>query len=141
MAAAAIFVVVVFLTAYDQLVVEYGDDDSYLLGKATPLTAWIVTLATPFALFDFFVWLWRTERNTAAFWRVTVGVVAAFLIGVFASRGWTLVWLIEGDFEVRLFLPVFVGLWSACLAAIVIGLHAKPQPWDQSATAHEVFLG
>jgi hypothetical protein len=72
-------------------------------------------------------------------------VVAAFLIGWFAARGWSLVWLVEGDIEVTLdgdeFLPVVVGLWSACIAALAIRLNAKPLAVDQSAAGHEVLTG
>lgn len=143
MAAAA--VVVLAAITYDQLVVDYGDDASYLLGKATPAVVSILTLATLIALGDFFVWLRRTERGAADFWWAAAGVVAAFLIGWFAARGWSLVWLVEGDIEVTLngdeFLPVVVGLWSACLAALVIRLNAKPQPVDQSAVGHKALLG
>jgi hypothetical protein len=59
MAASAVFVVAVI--AYDQLVVDYGNDASYLLGKAAPAVVWVLTLATFLALGDFFVWLRRTE--------------------------------------------------------------------------------
>jgi hypothetical protein len=41
-------VVVIALIAYDQLVVDFGDDSSYLLGKATPAVVWVLPLTTPF---------------------------------------------------------------------------------------------
>lgn len=143
MAVSAIFVVAAI--AYDQLVVDYGNDASYLLGKAAPAVLLVLTLATFLALGDFFVWLRRAGRGTARFWWATAGVVAAFLIGLFAARGWSLVWLVEGDIEVTLdgdeFLPVVVGLWSACFAALVIRLNAKPLAVDQSAAGHEALMG
>jgi hypothetical protein len=141
MAASAIIVVAAI--AYDQLVVDYGNDASYLLGKAAPAVVLVLTLATFLALGDFFVWLRRAERGTARLWWATAGVVAAFLIGWFAAKGWSLVWLVERDIEVTLdgdeFLPVVVGLWSACLAALVIRFNAKPLAVDQSAAGHEAL--
>jgi len=138
-------VVVVAAIAYDQLVVDYGDDSSFLLGKATPAVVWVLTLTTVVALGDFFVWLRKSERDIAGFWWPTVGVLAAFLIGWFAARGWSLVWLVEGDIEITFngdeFLPAVVGFWSACLAATLIRLNASPRPVDQTAAAPNALLG
>ncbi len=120
------FIVAVLLTAFDQLVVGYGDDSAYLLGKATPAVTWILTLATPFALVDFFAWLRRSYRGTATLWWSTAGVVASFVIGWYLARGWTLEWLVEGDIEVKFganeFLDVVVGLWGACATSLVAWL-------------------
>lgn len=119
MAAGIVFLAVAILTAYDQLLVDYGDDSAYLLGKATPLATWIVTLATPFALYDFFTWARRSKRWWA------IGVVAAtFTLGWLLARDWSLQWLVQQDIEVSFdrdeFLEIMVGLWCACATALVI---------------------
>ncbi|MGH8946945.1 MAG: hypothetical protein ACRDVL_12455 [Acidimicrobiia bacterium] len=142
---AAAMVVVIALIAYDQLFVDFGDDSSYLLGKATPAVVWVLTLATPFALGDFFAWLRRTQHGRPAFWWATVGVAAAFLIGWFAARGRSLVWLVEGDIEVTFnddeFLEVVVGLWSACLTALLIRLSLRPRQVGYTTARHEALSG
>jgi hypothetical protein len=129
LAAGVCLVVVILFTTHDQLLVDYGDDDRYLLGKATPLITWILTLVTPFALFDFFSWLRRSYRNTSAFWWATVGVVASFIVCWYLSKEWRFVWL-EGDIEISFdrdeFLEVVVGLWAASAAALIIWLILKP---------------
>ena len=129
---AAAMVLVLGLIMYDQLIVDLGDDSSYLLGKATPAVVWGLTLAILFGLADFITWLRRTRRGTPGFWWATVGVGAAFLIGWSSARGWSLVWLVAGDIEVSLdddeYLPVVVGTWSASLAALLIRLRLRPCP-------------
>jgi hypothetical protein len=139
-AAGAVFVAVVLLTAYDQLVVEYGDDASYLLGKTTPIMTWIVTLVTPFALFDFFAWLRRTRGGTSTFWWAIAAVVASFLIGWVTARRWSLEWLVEGDIEISFdrdeYLEFVVGLWSACLAALIAWATLRTPKVDDQLRTH-----
>lgn len=120
MVVGAAMVAVTALATYDQLLAN-GDDSPYVLGKATPAVIWVLTLAAPVALVEFFVWLRRSEGGTPAFWWATVGVMASFTVGWYAARSWSLVWLVEGDIEVTFdrdeFLEIVVALWSACLAA------------------------
>jgi hypothetical protein len=126
---AAAMVLVMGLITHDQLFVDLGDDASYLLGKATPAVVWGLTLATLFGLGELITWLRRTRGGTPGFWWAIVGVGAAFLIAWSSARGWSLVWLVEGDIEVTLdgdeYFPVVVGMWSASLAALVIRLRLR----------------
>lgn len=138
-------VVVVALAAYDQVLVDYGDDSSYLLGKATPAVTWVLTLATPFALMDFFSWLRRSRGGTPVFWWATAGVLASLLIGWYVARGWSLDWLVERDIEVSFgrdeFLGIVVGLWCACLVALLVWLALRSQQVDQQTTQHQAAIG
>ena len=145
MVVGAAMVAVIALATYDQLLVNDGDDSSYVLGKATPAVAWVLTLATPVALVDFFVWLRRSQGGTPAFWWSTVGVIASVLVGWYAARGLSLDWLVEGDIEVGFdrdeFLEIVVGLWSACLAALVIWITLRARRANLSPAADEILAG
>lgn len=142
-----VIVLVVVVTAYDQLAVEPGSNSTYVLGKATPAVIWLLTLVTPFALVDFFIWLRRSNGNSTRFWWATVAVAGGFVIGFLAARNWRLDWLVEGDIEISFdrdeFLEIVVGLWIACLVAliarVVIGSSAKTlRPSDTKPVQSDV---
>lgn len=127
----AAFVIAVLLTFYDQVVIDYGDDDSYLLGKATAVVFWILTLATFFALVDFVRWL-KNRVEGRALWLSVVGVGLGFAFGFGSTVDWSMEWLIQGDIEVTFgpseLLSVVVGLWSATAAALILWLVLRRKP-------------
>lgn len=122
--AALVFAAATALTWIDQLQGLFGDNRSqYLFGPAAIPVILVTMSVALFALFDFIGWVFRTQHAIRTRVWTIAWTVAAFVLGFAVAWDWEITWLVEGDIEVSFrrdsFLPVVVGLASACGVALV----------------------
>jgi hypothetical protein len=103
-------------------------EERFLLGPATISLALAATVIVLIAMVDFLVWLGRAPLSSKIKLALAGFVIASFSVCVWIAWDAEIVWLVEGDVEVRFardsYLPVVfgaVGGGIACLLSWLLG--------------------